>query len=119
MARQIIIATHMVNSYGALRCAWRMPGVDPVGHTSFDAKVAHPQAAERGKLLFLLLCRGRQPHVSARLNAVEKADRTRFAVVGLSTRRACSRATSDVDTSDTFSLAIASFRIIRSTMSLT
>ena len=32
-----------------------MPGVDPQSYTSFDARVRHAQAAERGKLQFLFL----------------------------------------------------------------
>lgn len=55
MARQIIVGMHLGNGYGALPGAWRMPGVDPLSYTSFDAKVAQAQAAERGKLHFLFL----------------------------------------------------------------
>ena len=55
MARQIIIGMHLGNGYGALPGAWRMPGVDPTGYTSFDVKVAIAKAAERGKLHFLFL----------------------------------------------------------------
>ncbi|GEO86745.1 MULTISPECIES: hypothetical protein [Alphaproteobacteria] len=35
-----------------------MPWVDPTSYTSFDAKVRHAQAAERGKLQFLFLTDG-------------------------------------------------------------
>ena len=55
MTRQMIIGMHLGNGYGALAGAWRMPGVDPVGYTSFDAKVQQAQTAERGKLHFLVL----------------------------------------------------------------
>jgi len=55
MVRQMIIGMHLGNGYGALPGAWRMPGVDPISYTSFDAKVSQAQAAERGKLHFLFL----------------------------------------------------------------
>jgi len=55
MSRQMIIGMHLGNGYGALSGAWRMPGVDPVSYTSFDAKVQQAQTAERGKLHFLFL----------------------------------------------------------------
>jgi FMN-dependent oxidoreductase (nitrilotriacetate monooxygenase family) len=55
MARQMIIGMHLGNGYGALPGAWRMPGVDPASYTSFDAKVAQAQGAERGKLQFVFL----------------------------------------------------------------
>ena len=55
MTRQMIIGLHLGNGYGSLPGSWRMPGVDPTAYTSFDAKVRHAQAAERGKLQFLFL----------------------------------------------------------------
>jgi len=51
----MIIGIHLGNGYGSQPDAWRMPWVDPMGYTSFDAKVRHAQAAERGKLQFLFL----------------------------------------------------------------
>jgi len=53
--RKMIIGLHMGNGYGAQPDAWRMPWVDPMSYASFDAKVRHAQAAERGKLQFLFL----------------------------------------------------------------
>lgn len=55
MTRQMIIGLHLGNGYGSLPGSWRMPGVDPLSYTSFDAKVRQAQAAERGKLHFLFL----------------------------------------------------------------
>ena len=55
MNRQMIIGMHLGNGYGNLPGAWRAPAVDPTSYTSFDAKVRHAQAAERGKLQFLFL----------------------------------------------------------------
>jgi alkanesulfonate monooxygenase SsuD/methylene tetrahydromethanopterin reductase-like flavin-dependent oxidoreductase (luciferase family) len=55
MKRQMIVGMHLGNGYGALPGAWRMPGVDPASYTSFDVKVRHAQAAERGKIHFLFL----------------------------------------------------------------
>lgn len=51
----MIIGMHLGNGYGNLPGAWRAPTVDPTSYTSFDAKVRHAQAAERGKLQFLFL----------------------------------------------------------------
>jgi len=51
----MIIGLHLGNGYGSQPGAWRMPGVDPMNYASFDAKVRHAQAAERGKLHFLFL----------------------------------------------------------------
>jgi len=53
--KQMIIGMHLGNGYGSQPGAWRMPGVDPRSYTSFDAKVRHAQAAERGKFQFLFL----------------------------------------------------------------
>lgn len=53
--RQMIIGMHLGNGYGSQPGAWRMPGVDPRSYASFDAKVRHAQAAERGKFQFLFL----------------------------------------------------------------
>ncbi|TYC86136.1 NtaA/DmoA family FMN-dependent monooxygenase [Novosphingobium sp. BW1] len=53
MTRKLIIGMHLGNGYGASPAAWRMPGVDPMNFTSYDAKVRHAQTAERGKLHFL------------------------------------------------------------------
>ncbi|MUU69894.1 NtaA/DmoA family FMN-dependent monooxygenase [Pseudarthrobacter sp. GA104] len=55
MTRQMLIGLHLGNGYGNLPGAWRAQGVDPTSYTSFDAKVRHAQAAERGKLQFLFL----------------------------------------------------------------
>lgn len=55
MPRKMIIGMHLGNGYGSASGSWRMPGVDPFSYTSFDAKVRHAQAAERGKLQFLFL----------------------------------------------------------------
>ncbi len=55
MTRQMIIGMHLGNGYGNLPGAWRASSVDPKSYTSFDAKVRHAQAAERGKLQFLFL----------------------------------------------------------------
>ncbi|PTW47984.1 FMN-dependent oxidoreductase (nitrilotriacetate monooxygenase family) [Sphingomonas faeni] len=55
MARQMIIGMQLGNGYGSQPGSWRMPGVDPASYASFDAKVRHAQAAERGKLQFLFL----------------------------------------------------------------
>ncbi|WP_188852347.1 NtaA/DmoA family FMN-dependent monooxygenase [Aureimonas glaciei] len=51
---KMIVGMHLGNGYGT-HGAWRMPWVDPTSYTSFDAKVRHAQAAERGKLQFLFL----------------------------------------------------------------
>lgn len=51
----MIIGMHLGNGYGSQPDAWRMPWVDPRNYASFDAKVRHAQAAERGKLQFLFL----------------------------------------------------------------
>ncbi len=53
--KQMIIGMHFGNGYGAQPGAWRMPEVDPGSYTSFDAKIRHAQAAERGKFQFLFL----------------------------------------------------------------
>ncbi|MGV0110658.1 NtaA/DmoA family FMN-dependent monooxygenase [Arthrobacter sp. CP30] len=53
MAKHMLIGMHLGNGYGTIPGAWRAPGVDPTSYTSFDAKVRHAQAAERGKLQFL------------------------------------------------------------------
>lgn len=55
MSKQMIIGMHLGNGYGNLPGAWRASTVDPRSYTSFDAKVRHAQAAERGKLQFLFL----------------------------------------------------------------
>lgn len=55
MPRQMIIGMQLGNGYGSQPGAWRMPGVDSTSYASFDAKVRHAQAAERGKLQFLFL----------------------------------------------------------------
>lgn len=55
MTGKMIIGMQLGNGYGAQPGSWRMPGVDPMGYASFDAKVRHAQAAERGKLQFLFL----------------------------------------------------------------
>lgn len=52
---QMIIGMHLGNGYGSQPDAWRMPWVDPRNYASFDARVRHAQAAERGKLQFLFL----------------------------------------------------------------
>ncbi|KQQ08254.1 NtaA/DmoA family FMN-dependent monooxygenase [Rathayibacter sp. Leaf296] len=55
MDRRMLIGLHLGNGYGNLPGAWRDPATDPRSYTSFDAKVRHAQAAERGKLQFLFL----------------------------------------------------------------
>lgn len=55
MTTQMIIGMQLGNGYGAQPDAWRMPWVDPTSYASFDVKVRHAQAAERGKLQFLFL----------------------------------------------------------------
>jgi FMN-dependent oxidoreductase (nitrilotriacetate monooxygenase family) len=55
MTKKMIIGMHLGNGYGSQPGAWRMPGVDPQSYASFDAKVRHAKAAERGKLQFLFL----------------------------------------------------------------
>jgi FMN-dependent oxidoreductase (nitrilotriacetate monooxygenase family) len=55
MTRQMILGMHLGNGYGSQPGAWRAPGVNPTNYVSFDAKVRHAQAAERGKLQFLFL----------------------------------------------------------------
>jgi FMN-dependent oxidoreductase (nitrilotriacetate monooxygenase family) len=59
----MIIGMHLGNGYGNLPGAWRASSVDPTSYTSFDAKIRHAQAAERGKLQFLFLPDG-PSHVS-------------------------------------------------------
>jgi len=51
----MLIGLHLGNGYGSQQGAWRMPGVDPLSYTSFDAWVKQAQAAERGKFQFLFL----------------------------------------------------------------
>lgn len=51
----MLIGLHLGNGYGSQPGAWRMPGVDPKNYTSFDARVKHAQAAERGKFQFIFL----------------------------------------------------------------
>ncbi|MBB3224026.1 NtaA/DmoA family FMN-dependent monooxygenase [Pseudoduganella umbonata] len=51
----MVIGMHLGNGYGSQPGAWRMPWVDPRNYASFDAKVRHAQAAERGKLHFVFL----------------------------------------------------------------
>ena len=60
---KMIIGMHLGNGYGSQPGAWRRPWVDPRNYASFDAKVRHAQAAERGKLHFLFLPDG-PSHVS-------------------------------------------------------
>ncbi len=55
MTKQMMIGMHLGNGYGNLPGGWRAPLVDPTSYTSFDAKVRHAKAAERGKLQFLFL----------------------------------------------------------------
>lgn len=55
MTRKMIIGMQLGNGYGSQPGSWRMAGVDPTSYASFDAKVRHAQAAERGKLQFLFL----------------------------------------------------------------
>ncbi|MEV4951323.1 NtaA/DmoA family FMN-dependent monooxygenase [Paenarthrobacter nitroguajacolicus] len=55
MTKRMMIGLHLGNGYGNLPGAWRAPAVDPMSYSSFDAKVRHAQAAERGKLQFLFL----------------------------------------------------------------
>lgn len=55
MTRQMILGLHLGNGYGSQPGSWRMSGVDPAAYTSFDARVKHAQAAERGKFQFLFL----------------------------------------------------------------
>jgi FMN-dependent oxidoreductase (nitrilotriacetate monooxygenase family) len=59
----MIIGMHLGNGYGSQPGSWRAPWVDPKSYTSFDAKVRHAQAAERGKLQFVFLPDG-PSHVS-------------------------------------------------------
>lgn len=54
-SKQMLIGLHLGNGYGSQPGAWRMPGVDPQSYTSFDARVKHAQAAERGKFQFIFL----------------------------------------------------------------
>jgi len=61
--RKMIIGMHLGNGYGSQPDAWRMPWVDPTSYASFDAKVRHAQAAERGKMQFVFLPDG-PSHVS-------------------------------------------------------
>ncbi len=53
--KQMLIGLHLGNGYGSQPGAWRMPGVDPMSYTSFDARVKQAQAAERGKFQFIFL----------------------------------------------------------------
>ncbi|MFA9189626.1 NtaA/DmoA family FMN-dependent monooxygenase [Flavobacterium sp. FBOR7N2.3] len=53
--KKMLIGLHLGNGYGSQSGAWRMPGVDPMSYTSFDARVKQAQAAERGKFQFLFL----------------------------------------------------------------
>lgn len=55
MTKQMIIGMHLGNGYGNLPGSWRAPFVDPTSYASFDEKVRHAQAAERGKFQFLFL----------------------------------------------------------------
>ncbi|MGC5799845.1 NtaA/DmoA family FMN-dependent monooxygenase [Sphingomonas sp. NFX23] len=55
MTKQMIIGMHLGNGYGNLLGAWRASSLDPTSYTSFDAKIRHAKAAERGKLQFLFL----------------------------------------------------------------
>jgi FMN-dependent oxidoreductase (nitrilotriacetate monooxygenase family) len=55
MNNQLLIGLQLSNGYGTLPGAWRMPGTDPESYTSFDVRVKHAQAAERGKFQFLFL----------------------------------------------------------------
>lgn len=55
MTRKILIGMVFGNGYGAQAGAWRMPGVDPEGFTSFDNLVRYAQLAERGKFQFLFM----------------------------------------------------------------
>lgn len=55
VAGKMLIGLHLGNGYGSQSGAWRMPGVDPESYTSFDARVKHAQAAERGKFQFVFL----------------------------------------------------------------
>jgi FMN-dependent oxidoreductase (nitrilotriacetate monooxygenase family) len=55
VTRKMIIGMQLGNGYGSQPGSWRMPGVDPTSYASFDAKVRHARAAERGKLQFLFL----------------------------------------------------------------
>lgn len=51
----MIIGMHLGNGYGNIPGPWRALSPDPESYTSFDAKVRHAKAAERGKLQFLFL----------------------------------------------------------------
>ncbi|RZM18232.1 MAG: LLM class flavin-dependent oxidoreductase [Pedobacter sp.] len=53
--KKMLIGLTSGNGYGFQPGAWRMPGVDPKSYTSYDARVRHAQAAERGKFQFLFL----------------------------------------------------------------
>lgn len=53
--KKMLIGLHLGNGYGSQSGAWRMPGVDPMSYTSFDARVKQAQAAECGKFQFLFL----------------------------------------------------------------
>lgn len=53
--KKMLIGLHLGNGYGSQPGAWRMPGVDPMSYTSFDARVTQAQAAERGKFQFIFL----------------------------------------------------------------
>jgi FMN-dependent oxidoreductase (nitrilotriacetate monooxygenase family) len=52
---KMLIGMHFGNGYGSQAGSWRMPGVNPESFTSFDEKVKHAKAAERGKFQFLFL----------------------------------------------------------------
>jgi len=54
-SNQMLIGLHLGNGYGSQAGAWRMPGVDPMSYTSFDARAKQAQAAERGKFQFIFL----------------------------------------------------------------
>ncbi|WP_317619161.1 NtaA/DmoA family FMN-dependent monooxygenase [Chryseobacterium foetidum] len=53
--RKMIIGLTSGNGYGFQPGAWRTPGIDPTDYTSYDARVRHAQAAERGKFQFIFL----------------------------------------------------------------
>jgi len=53
--KKMLIGLTSGNGYGFQPGAWRMPGVDPKSYTSYDARVRHAQAAERGKFQFIFL----------------------------------------------------------------
>src|SRR3990170_4625838 len=53
--KKMLIGLTSGNGYGFQSGAWRAPGVDPMNYTSYDARVKHAQAAERGKFQFIFL----------------------------------------------------------------